>query len=171
MGLMDYTAVELGKKIKAGEVSVLEAANAAMDAIDALEDKFNCYVTVQERAAVQAKAEELQKKIDDGTLTGPLAGVPVAVKDNMCTKGTRTTCSSKILENFEPAYTAEAVLNLEKAGALLLVRQTWMSLRWAVQQRLLIMERQRIRGMQNMCQVVHQAVLPLPLPQVNVVMR
>ena len=46
MGLMDYTAVELGKKIKAGEVSVLEAANAAMDAIDALEDKFNCYVTV-----------------------------------------------------------------------------------------------------------------------------
>ena len=71
MGLMDYTAVELGKKIKAGEVSVLEAANAAMDAIDALEDKFNCYVTVQERAAVQAKAEELQKKIDDGTLTGP----------------------------------------------------------------------------------------------------
>ena len=66
MGLMDYTAVELGKKIKAGEVSVLEAANAAMDAIDALEDKFNCYVTVQERAAVQAKAEELQKKIDDG---------------------------------------------------------------------------------------------------------
>ena len=60
MGLMDYTAVELGKKIKAGEVSVLEAANAAMDAIDALEDKFNCYVTVQERAAVQAKAEELQ---------------------------------------------------------------------------------------------------------------
>ena len=117
---MDYTAVELGKKIKAGEVSVLEAANAAMDAIDALEDKFNCYVTVQERAAVQAKAEELQKKIDDGTLTGPLAGVPVAVKDNMCTKGTRTTCSSKILENFEPAYTAEAVLNLEKAGALII---------------------------------------------------
>ena len=120
MGLMDYTAVELGKKIKAGEVSVLEAANAAMDAINALEDNFNCYVTVQEREAIQAKAEELQKKIDDGILTGPLAGVPVAVKDNMCTKGTRTTCSSKILENFEPTYTAEAVLNLEKAGALII---------------------------------------------------
>ena len=120
MGLMDYTAVELGKKIKAGEVSVLEAANAAMDAINALEENFNCYVTVQEREAIQAKAEELQKKIDDGILTGPLAGVPVAVKDNMCTKGTRTTCSSKILENFEPTYTAEAVLNLEKAGALII---------------------------------------------------
>ena len=80
---------------------------------------------VQERAAVQAKAEELQKKIDDGTLTGPLAGVPVAVKDNMCAKGTRTTCSSKILENFEPAYTAEAVLNLEKAGACLLYTSTF----------------------------------------------
>ena len=120
MGLMDYTAVELGKKIKAGEVSVLEAANAAMDAIDALEDKFNCYVTVQERAAVQAKAEELQKKIDDGTLTGPLAGVPVAVKDNMCTEGVLTTCSSKILSNFKPTYTAEAVKNLEKAGAVII---------------------------------------------------
>ena len=86
MGLMDYTAVELGKKIKAGEVSVLEAANAAMDAIDALEDKFNCYVTVQERAAVQAKAEELQKKIDDGTLTGLLPVYQLQSKDNMCTK-------------------------------------------------------------------------------------
>ena len=112
MGLMDYTAVELGKKIKAGEVSVLEAANAAMDAIDALEDKFNCYVTVQERAAVQAKAEELQKKIDDGTLTGPLAGVPVAVKHNMCTQETSITCSSTIFEYFDPAYTSETVLNI-----------------------------------------------------------
>ena len=72
------------------------------------------YVTVLEKEKVLAKAKEVQAKIDAGELTGPLAGVPVAIKDNMCTEGVLTTCSSKILENFNPTYTAEAVLNLEK---------------------------------------------------------
>ena len=66
------------------------------------------------------RAKEVQAQIEAGTLTGPLAGVPAAIKDNMCTKDMRTTCSSKILENFVPTYTAEAVLNLEKAGAVIL---------------------------------------------------
>ena len=120
MELMDLTAVALGKKIKAGEVSVAEAANAAMDAIEAREDAYHCYVTVNHREEVLKRAEEVQKLIDDGTLTGPLAGVPVAIKDNMCTKGTQTTCSSKILNNFVPTYTSEAVINLEKAGAVII---------------------------------------------------
>ena len=120
MELMDLTAVALGKKIKAGEVSVAEAANAAMDAIEAREDAYHCYVTVNHREEVLKRAEEVQKLIDDGTLTGPLAGVPVAIKDNMCTKGTLTTCSSKILNNFVPTYTSEAVINLEKAGAVII---------------------------------------------------
>ena len=119
MGLLDLTAVELGKKIKAGEVSVLEATKAALDQIKEKDDLYNCYVTVDEEGALK-QAEEVQKKIDAGELTGPLAGVPVAIKDNMCTKGLLTTCSSKILENFVPTYTAEAVLNLEKAGAVIL---------------------------------------------------
>ena len=120
MELMDLTAVALGKKIKAGEVSVAEAANAAMDAIEAREDAYHCYVTVNHREEVLKRAEEVQKLIDDGTLTGPLAGVPVAIKDNMCTKGTLTTCSSKILNNFVSTYTSEAVINLEKAGAVII---------------------------------------------------
>ena len=119
MGLLDLTAVELGKKIKAGEVSVLEATKAAIDQIKEKDDLYNCYVTVDEEGALK-QAEEVQKKIDAGELTGPLAGVPVAIKDNMCTKGLLTTCSSKILENFVPTYTAEAVLNLEKTGAVIL---------------------------------------------------
>ena len=119
MGLLDLTAVELGKKIKAGEVSVLEATKAVLDQIKEKDDLYNCYVTVDEEGALK-QAEEVQKKIDAGELTGPLAGVPVAIKDNMCTKGLLTTCSSKILENFVPTYTAEAVLNLEKAGAVIL---------------------------------------------------
>lgn len=119
MGLMNLTAVELGKKIKAKEVTVKEAVKAAIAQIEKNEDTLNCYVTVDKEGALK-KAEEIQKLIDDGTLTGPLAGVPVAIKDNMCTKDMLTTCSSKILSNFVPTYTAEAVVNLEKAGAVIL---------------------------------------------------
>lgn len=119
MNLMKLTAVQLGKKIKSKEVSVMEAVKAALEQIKEKEDLYNCYVTVDEEGALR-RAEEVQKLIDDGILTGPLAGVPVAIKDNMCTKGLRTTCSSKILDNFIPTYTAEAVLNLEKAGAVIL---------------------------------------------------
>ncbi len=119
MNIMSLTAVELGKKIKAGEITALEAADAAIHQIEKLEDTYHCYVTVDKEGA-RKRAAEVQKQIDDGTLNSPLAGVPVAIKDNMCTKGMLTTCSSKILGNFYPTYTSEAVLNLEKAGAVII---------------------------------------------------
>ena len=119
MSLMNLTAVELGKKIKNKEVTVVEATKAALDVIDAKEEKVNSFVTVDREGALK-RAEEVQKLIDDGKLDGPLAGVPVAVKDNMCTEGMLTTCSSKILGNFVPTFTSEAVINLEKAGAVIL---------------------------------------------------
>lgn len=118
MDLMSMTAVEIGKKIKAGEVTVMEATEAALARIQALDSDYNCFVTVDAEGA-RKQAEVVQKKIGDGELTGPLAGVPVAIKDNMCTKGLLTTCSSKILSNFHPTYTAEAVVQLEKAGAVI----------------------------------------------------
>ena len=92
---------------------------AALDAIEKREAQVHSFVTVDREGALK-RAKEVQAKIDAGELTGPLAGVPVAIKDNMCTKGLLTTCSSKILYNFVPTYTAEAVLNLEKAGAVIL---------------------------------------------------
>ena len=119
MDIMSLTAVELGKKIKAKEISVTEAAQAYLDQIEKVENDVHSYVTIDKEGALK-RAEEVQKMIDDGTLLSPLAGVPVAIKDNMCTKGTRTTCSSKILENFVPTFTSEAVLNLEKAGAVII---------------------------------------------------
>ena len=119
MSLMNLTAVELGKKIKNKEVTVVEATKAALDAIDAKEEKVNSFVTVDREGALK-RAEEVQKLIDEGKLAGPLAGVPVAVKDNMCTEGMLTTCSSKILGNFVPTFTSEAVINLKKAGAVIL---------------------------------------------------
>ena len=120
MNLMSLTAVELGKKIKSGEVRVVDAVNAAFDQIEAVEKDINSYVTVYKKEEVLEKAEHIQKLIDEGQLTGPLAGVPVAIKDNMCTRDNLTTCSSKILGNFYPTYSAEAVINLEKAGAVII---------------------------------------------------
>jgi len=119
MDLMHLTAVELGRKIKDKEVTVEEAVTAALDAIEKKEEKVHSFVTVDREGALK-RAKEVQSQIDDGTLTGPLAGVPVAIKDNMCTKDLLTTCSSKILYNFIPTYTAQAVKNLELAGAVVI---------------------------------------------------
>ena len=119
MSLMSLTAVELGRKIKEKEVTVEEAVTAALDAIEKREAEVHSFVTVDREGALK-RAKDVQARIDAGELTGPLAGVPVAIKDNMCTKGLLTTCSSKILYKFVPTYTAEAVLNLEKAGAVIL---------------------------------------------------
>lgn len=119
MNLMSLTAVELGKKIKSKEITVKEAVVAAIDQIKEVENEVNSFVTVDEEGALK-RAEKVQRLIDSGVLTSPLAGVPVAVKDNICTKEMLTTCSSKILEGFKPAYSAEAVINLEKAGAVII---------------------------------------------------
>lgn len=119
MSLMSLTAVELGKKIKAGEVTVKEAVEAAFAQIEKVEGDVHSFVTLTKEQALK-DAGEIQKKIDAGELTGPLAGVPVALKDNLCTKGVLTTCSSKILNNFVPTYTAQAVENLQKAGAVII---------------------------------------------------
>ena len=119
MDILSLTAVELAKAIREGKTTAVEATQAVLDEIAAGEDTYHCYVTVERDKALQ-QAAEVQKKIEAGELTGPLAGVPFAIKDNMCTDGTLTTCSSKILENFIPTFSAEAVLNLEKAGAVIL---------------------------------------------------
>ena len=119
MEITALTAIELGKKIKAKEIGVREATLAALDRIAAADGEYNSFVTVDREGAL-AQAEAIQKRIDAKELTGPLAGVPAAIKDNMCTKGLKTTCSSKILSNYVPTYTAQAVANLEQAGAVIL---------------------------------------------------
>lgn len=120
MSLMSLTAVELAKKIKAGETTAVEAAKDALAQIKEKEESIHSYVTVLDEAQILEKAGEVQKKIQAGELTGPLAGVPVAIKDNMCTEGILTTCSSKILGNFVPTYSSEAVKKLEEAGVVLI---------------------------------------------------
>lgn len=117
--ILSLTAVQLGKKIKDGEVTSVEAVKAVLDQIKAMEPLLNSFVTIEEEKALE-QAEEVQKRIEAGELTGPLAGVPVAVKDNICIDGMKTTCSSKILWDFVPTYTATAVENLKRSGAVIL---------------------------------------------------
>ncbi len=119
MGILQWTAVELAAAIKRKEVTVMEAVDVVLDSIESREGRYNCYITV-DREGVLKKAGDIQRRIENGELAGPLAGVPMAIKDNMCTEGILTTCASKILGNFVPVFSSEAVLNLEKAGALMI---------------------------------------------------
>ena len=120
MEITALTALELGKRIKAGEVTVEEAVKAQLEKIKERDSVYNCYVTVMEEEALK-RAAEVQKQIDAGELKdSPLAGVPVAIKDNICTKGVLTTCSSKILNNFKPPYDATVIEKLEAAGAVII---------------------------------------------------
>ena len=119
MNILEQTAVGLGKLIGEGQITAVEAVEASLAQIRAAESDINAFVTIDEEGAIE-RARKVQEAIRSGSLKGPLAGVPVAVKDNLCTKGLRTTCSSKILYNFVPTYTAEAVLQLEKAGAVII---------------------------------------------------
>lgn len=156
MSLLDLTAVELSKEIKAGKVTAVEAMQAVLDKINEREDALNCYVTIDKEKALD-EAKRVQKEIEEGRLTGPLAGVPVAIKDNMCTEDMLTTCSSKILSNFVPSFSAEAVNKLKEAGAVIIGKPTWMNLPWVLPQRLLLLELPKILIMRNMYREVHQA--------------
>ena len=119
MELLSLSAVELGTAIREGRTSAGEAMRAVLGQIEKTDSIYNCYITVDREKALHA-AEAAQRKIESGELSGPLAGVPVAIKDNLCTEGMLTTCASRILGNFLPTYSAEAVRNLERAGAVVI---------------------------------------------------
>lgn len=119
MSLLNKTALEIGQMIKDKEVSSVEVTRDMLKSIKAKEEKVNAYITVLEDEAI-ASAEGVQDKIDKGELNSPLAGVPMAIKDNICTKEILTTCGSKMLYNFKPPYNATVVDKLNSAGAVVL---------------------------------------------------
>lgn len=119
---MDFntkTALELGQMIKNKEISSPELTQAMLDNIESNDKDINAYITVDKEGAL-ARAEEIQAAIDAGEELSPLAGVPMAVKDNICTKDTLTSCGSKMLYNFKPPYNATVVDRLKDAGAVVL---------------------------------------------------
>ncbi len=114
-----FKAHEIRDKIKNKELSSQEITKAFLDRIDAVEDKVESYVTVlADEAMVSAKA--VDEKIAKGEEVGALAGVPMALKDNLCTKDVLTTCSSKMLYNFRPPYDATVAQKLKNADTVLL---------------------------------------------------
>ena len=119
MELFDLTALELGAKIKKHEIGVVEATRACLDRIGEQEKTVHAFITVTPELAL-ARAEAVQRGIDDGTYTGPLAGVPMAIKDLISTKGVATTCASKMLEHYVPVFDATVTKKLEAAGAVCL---------------------------------------------------
>ena len=119
MKILELSATELAKKIKAGEITSEEAAKASLAQIAKEDQKIRAYLTVDEEKVLE-RAKEVDNGIRSGKYTGPLAGVPIAVKDNICTKDMKTTCASKILENFVPFYDATAVTRITDAGMVIL---------------------------------------------------
>ena len=119
MELEKLTALQLGEKIKQRQVSVLDGVKTVFEQIEKQDSEVHAYLDTYKEEAYK-RAEEVQKGIEDGTYTSPLAGVPIAIKDNICINGKKTTCASKILENFVPQYNAEVIDRLEKAGLVII---------------------------------------------------
>jgi len=113
------TAAELAAMVASGEVSAVEVARAHLDRIAAVDDRVHAFLHVDTEGALAAAAEVDRRRAAGETL-GPLAGVPVAVKDVLATKGVPTTCASKILEGWRPPYDATVVRRLRDAGLVIL---------------------------------------------------
>ncbi len=112
------TATEIAAAVSSGSVSASDVVESHLAAIDARESEIHAFNTVTADQA-RATAADIDARVAAGESVGPLAGVPVALKDNMCTNGIATTCSSKILEGWEPPYDATVVERLREAGAVI----------------------------------------------------
>ena len=114
----DFTIHEAHQLLKKRELSSVELTKGVLERIHHVEDKVRCFVTITEDAAL-AQAKDADERIKAGKLS-PLTGIPALIKDNMCTRGVKTTCSSKMLQNFVPPYDAAVVERLKAAGMVML---------------------------------------------------
>lgn len=117
--LRKMSAAELGYSIRTGEIRVGEAVESYLGHIRETEPGLHAFLTVEEEKVME-RAAQVEEGIRSGRYKSSLAGVPVAVKDNICTKGVRTTCASKMLENYVPSYNADVIEKMEEAGMILL---------------------------------------------------
>lgn len=117
MSLWRLTVHEAHQLLKQREISAVELTRAVLERISQVEDKVKAFLTITDDIALKM-AEEADRRIAAGENVTPLTGIPIAIKDNMCTRGIRTTCASKILYNFIPPYDATVVAKLKEAGAV-----------------------------------------------------
>ena len=118
MGLHTMTLHELSDLLNKREISSVELTKAVLDRIEATENGVHGYITVDEDGALAAAADADKLRADGKA--GVLNGIPAAVKDNICTKDLKTTCASKMLENFIPPYDAYVSKRLKETGAVIL---------------------------------------------------
>ncbi len=119
MNLVDLTAHEAGDLLRRREISAIDLVNAVLDQIEQREPTIRAYITRTPDDA-RRQAAEIDRRFASGEELPPLAGIPIALKDNLCTAGIRTTCASRILENFVPPYDATVVRKLRESGAIIL---------------------------------------------------
>ena len=119
MELYNSTVHELHEKLVKKEISSVELTNKVYDRIAAVEDKVKAYITLDRENAL-AQAAKVDEKIAKGEAIKPLAGIPGAIKDNISTKGLKTTCASHMLENFIPIYDAHVIENLRQDDTIFL---------------------------------------------------
>ena len=112
-------ATEIAKKVLSGEMSARSVIEQHIEIINKIEPDVNAFNLVTAEQAL-IDADEIDSKIASGETLGPLAGVPISVKDNLCTRGIETTCSSKILEGWKPPYDATVIEKLREAGAIIM---------------------------------------------------
>ena len=115
---LQMSALELGKAIREGRTTSPEVVEAFYQHIEKTNETYSCFISLTKELALE-KAQEVQARIRSGEFISDVAGVPIALKDNICTKGQRTTCASKMLENFVPPYSATVYRKLEDAGMII----------------------------------------------------
>ena len=119
MDILNISELELSKNIQSGAISVKEAVDAYLGVIEEKDKEINAFITI-DKDALYKRVEEVQAGIESGKYVGKLVGVPIAIKDNICTKGIRTTCASKMLENFVPTYDAFVIEKINEAGLVII---------------------------------------------------
>lgn len=108
MEITELTVHELQEKLNSKELTITEITKAYVDRIEEKEKDVQAFVTVLAEDALK-QAEQIQDKVEKGEIKGELAGIPIGIKDNICTRGVKTTCSSKMLENFVAPYNATVI--------------------------------------------------------------
>ena len=117
--ICNNSALELSSTIKSGKLSVVDAVKGYLNLIHKTDNKHNAFLALADEYAIK-RAEIIQEKINAGEALSPLAGVPIALKDNICTKEIETTCASKMLQGYIPVYNAAVVDYLEEAGMIII---------------------------------------------------
>ncbi|MCA9199255.1 MAG: Asp-tRNA(Asn)/Glu-tRNA(Gln) amidotransferase GatCAB subunit A, partial [Planctomycetales bacterium] len=119
MSICAHSATELKNKIDSGELSSAQVCRAFLDQIERLDESIGAFIQVDPDQVLR-DAEAIDQKRQRGELVGPLSGLPVAIKDNLCTQGQVTSCASKMLANFRPPYDATVIAKLRAADAVLI---------------------------------------------------